>query len=395
MSQGLFTAASGIRVNQTGLNIVANNIANVNSVGFKASSARFANVFASTISGGTPPSGTLGGTNPQQIGNGTLISDIPTDFSQGGTQYTGRATDMMINGNGFFVVERLDANIGSNNSGFYLTRAGNFSLDSNGNLITANGNRVKGSSQSTGSGPTTQTNVRIPQEFIVTKDLDANNNIIGTHLAGLGVTNAAVAAAAVAGTASQITTTVKLVNFTMGSNGGITATYSNGDRISVRLDQNTVDPVDATVARNEILHLPAEGGQFSPGLNTAAGVPSDAADDGVVDQIAGFPVFNAPAGGNALEGMEMNVQSAAVTNPAGLIYDGNNNFLIGANSGEVYFGHPGAENRGALNSGALESSNVDIAREFTNMIVLQRGLEASSRVIRTHSEVMQTVINAV
>src|SRR4051812_16912270 len=125
MSTGMFAAVSGIRANQNRLNVISNNIANVNTLGFKSSNANFATVFSTTISGGSAPNGTLGGVNPIQLGNGALLSDIASNFSQGGTQYTGRNTDMMISGNGFFAVERIDPNSGSNSNDYSLTRAGN------------------------------------------------------------------------------------------------------------------------------------------------------------------------------------------------------------------------------------------------------------------------------
>ncbi|MBK8189715.1 MAG: flagellar hook-basal body complex protein [Vampirovibrionales bacterium] len=395
MTAGLYSAVSGIRANQTRLNVISNNISNVNTIGFKSSDVTFATVFSNTLSGGTTPNGSLGGTNPKQIGNGTLVQDIPVDFSQGGTQYTGRSTDLMINGSGFFVVERIDPNLGTSNTAYYLTRAGNFSLDSNGNLVTAAGNRVRGTAQLSGSLPTTQTNVNIPQEMLIVKDMNATANVIGTHFAQIGTPAATIALQQTAGTVSQNIATVSLVNFSVGRNGSISATYSNGDIITVRVDQGTINPVNPSATRTEIIHMPAEGGTYGAD-NDGNGVSSQPlTDSGIVDQITGFNVFNAPPGGVAMQGMQLNVQTATVTNPAGLVYDGSNNFLPGANSGTVYFGQPNTGNRGGVTSGSLETSNVDLAGQFSNMIITQRGLEANSRVVRTQSEVLQAIINIV
>jgi flagellar hook protein FlgE len=384
MSQAMFTAVSGVRANQQRLNVISNNIANVNTIGFKSSSANFATVFAQTITGGTSPTGTLGGTNPMQLGNGVQVSEIPANFSQGGAQFTGRNTDLMINGEGFFVVERIDTNLGTAGSNYYLTRAGNFTLDSSGNLVTPSGDRVRGTSQLSGSGPATLGLVNIPQTFLAVKDLDANNNIVATHIAALGTGAGAIAAAQDPGAVTQSIATVRLVNFSVGTDGGITASYSNGDRITVRTDTSTVSAVTPTAARRQIIHLPAEGGTF-------AAINQVASDSGVLDQIG--TVFIDGTGAANLEGMQMQIQMATVTNPPGLLYDGRNNFTVGANSGTTAFGVPSIESRGSLQMGALESSNVDLAGEFSNMIVSQRGLEAASRVIRTQSEVMQTIIN--
>ncbi len=400
MSSGLYASASGIRAHQTRMNVISNNIANVNTLGFKSSLVNFSDVFSRTLSGGSAPTGTTGGTNPRQIGNGVLVQDISKDFSQGGTQFTGRSTDMMINGNGFFVIERIDNTLGVGNQGFFLTRAGNFSLDSQGNLTTPDGMRVRGTSQLNGSSPATITNVNVPQSLTIVKDLDANNNIIGTHLANNVVTPAAVAAAQTVGTVTQLQTEVKLVNFSLGRGGDITAVYSNGDRISVRVDQNTQVAGSPQLARTEVVHLPSEGGTFgpdlsSPGAGAPDGNPSQATDSGLLDQIAGFTILTTPPGGNGLEGAQLNLQTATVVNPAGLQSDGNNNFLLGANAGTVSFGQPGAENRGPVVNGSLESSNVDLAGQFTDMIITQRGLESNSRMIRAQSEVLQSIINSV
>lgn len=401
MTQGMFSAVSGIRANQTRLNVVGNNIANVNTLGFKSSMANFANVFASTITGGTPPNGVLGGTNPMQIGNGALVSEIASNFSQGGTQFTGRNTDVMINGDGFFAVERVDVNNPSNTD-YFLTRAGNFTLDSSGNLVTSAGNRVRGTSQLSGTSTATLGRVKIPMEFLITKEYDANNNVQNVMYSPVGTTAGTIAAdhtaahgAPPAGNTLS-TVTVQLRSFTIGTDGSISATYSNGDQISVRTNQASVVVGNPSATRREIIHRPYEGGTY-PASNYTT---SDNAYSGTVAQAAGREVFNGgmtpiPAGMNPMQGMQLQLQAASVTNPAGLQYDGNNNFIQGANSGQTQFGVAGTGSRGAMQAGALESSNVDLAGEFTQMIISQRGLEASSRVIRTQSEVMQTIIQII
>lgn len=397
MTQGLFTAVSGIQANQTRLNVISNNIANVNTLGFKSSSANFATVFSSTISGGTPPNGVLGGTNPRQVGNGTFVSEIASKFTQGGTQFTGRNTDMMISGDGFFAVERVDSNSGNNSTDFYLSRAGNFSLDSAGNLVTSSGNRLRGSSQISGNATASLGRIKLPVEFLVTKDLDANGGVLESHFSPIGTSTAALGpidAAKNGGTVSQVTVPVQLQSFTIGADGSIAAKYSNGDIITVRTDQSTItaSPNNPSNWKREIIHRPYEGGTFAANNVTAQ-------DKGSVDQVGATAVFDGGVGlgvgGAGMEGMQLQVQTASVTNPAGLLYDGSNNFLTSANSGTTQFGAAGTGSRGSLNGGALESSNVDLAGEFTNMIISQRGLEAASKVVRAQSEVLQTIIQIV
>ncbi len=424
MSQGMFSAVSGVRANQTRLNVVSNNIANVNTLGFKASMANFATIFSQTISGGTAPNGLLGGTNPRQIGSGVVVSEIASNWGQGGSQFTGRNTDIMIQGDGFFVVERVDTNNGNASTDFYLTRAGNFSLDSDGNLVTSAGNRVRGTSQLNGNISSTLGRVNIPLEFLVTKSLDANNNVMDIFYSPLGTDAATIQAdfQAVHGydgdaaPYSLNTVTVELRSFSIGTDGSITATYSNGDQITVRTDQASIDAAnlagDPTLIRREIVHRPYEGGDYPATTYSSAdnqygdGDVGTAGPNGMVMQAglaSGRAVFTGGiddsqaiiAGLNPMEGMQLQLQSATVTNNAGLLYDGANNYLQGANSGDTGFGVPGNGARGSLLAGALESSNVDLAGEFTNMVITQRGLEAASRVIRAQSEVMQTIIQSV
>ncbi|MBE3595464.1 MAG: flagellar basal-body rod protein FlgF [Hydrogenibacillus sp.] len=133
MLRSLYTGVSGMRGFQTKLDVVSNNIANVNTVGFKAGRAMFADVLSQTIAGVTAPEeGTRGGVNPMQVGLGSKIRSIDTLFSQGSPMMTGATTDLMIDGNGFFAVQAPDETV-------YLTRAGNFHIDAARQLVTADG----------------------------------------------------------------------------------------------------------------------------------------------------------------------------------------------------------------------------------------------------------------
>ncbi|MEM6561543.1 MAG: flagellar hook-basal body complex protein [Planctomycetota bacterium] len=136
LTQTLFTGLSGIDTNQTRLNVVGNNIANVNTVGFKSSRALFKPQFYVTDASGSPPGAEFGGTNPSQRGLGATIATIQKDFSAGSIEPTGKSTDLAIEGNGFFVVE---------NGGDQLyTRDGSFQLNQNNELVNSSGAFVQG-----------------------------------------------------------------------------------------------------------------------------------------------------------------------------------------------------------------------------------------------------------
>lgn len=137
--RSMFSGVSGLRAHQLKMDVIGNNIANVNTVGFKSQRATFQEVFSQTIKGAGSPQVGRGGTNPQQIGLGISLSSIDTFHIRGAVQRTDNTTDLAINGNGFFIL--------SNSSDFLnrtFTRAGNFTLDEAGNLVASNGYRVLG-----------------------------------------------------------------------------------------------------------------------------------------------------------------------------------------------------------------------------------------------------------
>lgn len=138
MMRSLYTAISGLTNHQTKMDVIGNNIANINTTGFKSNRATFADTLSQTISGSTASTDNLGGTNPQQVGLGMAVSSIDTDFSAGSPTSTGKNTDLAIaSNNGLFVVKNGDAT--------YYTRNGNFTLDGSGNLVmNSGGYKVQG-----------------------------------------------------------------------------------------------------------------------------------------------------------------------------------------------------------------------------------------------------------
>jgi len=138
MMRSLWSGVSGLNAHQVAMDVESNNIANVNTVGFKYSRTNFANLLAQTVKSSTAPQGTLGGKNSLQIGLGTTVSGVETMFKQGSLQNTDKNTDMAINGDGFFVVTDDNAKT------YKFTRAGDFTFDANGNFVDPNGLKVVG-----------------------------------------------------------------------------------------------------------------------------------------------------------------------------------------------------------------------------------------------------------
>src|SRR5689334_14938465 len=135
MLRSMFAAVTGLRSHQAFMDVVGNNIANVNTTGYKTSSVLFEDLLSQQLNGAGLPTAATGGTNPAQVGLGVRLTGVSINFAQGATQLTGRSTDFAIQGDGFFAVEQ-----GGQTA---YTRTGSVSLDGNGNLVTADGGFVK------------------------------------------------------------------------------------------------------------------------------------------------------------------------------------------------------------------------------------------------------------
>ena len=170
MSQALQTASTGINAGQSQINVIANNVANINTVAYKSANMTFETLFSNTLSHGSAATKDGGGTNPKQIGLGVKIGGISRNFEIGTFVNTGRDTDVMISGNGYFVVQDSDGKQ-------YYTRDGVFTTDSDGNLVTSSGMKVVGASTPY-SGTASNTTVRIPTN-IKAEVTNSTDDVVG------------------------------------------------------------------------------------------------------------------------------------------------------------------------------------------------------------------------
>lgn len=262
MLRSMFSAISGLRSHQTMMDVVGNNIANVNTVGYKASRATFQESLTQVERGASAPGAATGGTNPYQIGLGVRVAAVDGNFSQGSVQVTGRASDVSINGDGFFKVEIDGATS-------YM-RGGAFSWDADGNLVTPDGGLV-------------------------------------------------------------------------------------------------LDGADAAITVDPALYT-------DPTIGSDGWVRARDAGTGALVDIA-------------------QLELVRFANPEGLQRSGNGLYQQSPNSGVPVAGAPGQNGLGFLQSGTVEMSNVDLAAEFTNMIIAQRGLQANSRTITSSDEILQELVN--
>src|SRR5690625_179833 len=260
MLRSMYSGISGMRGFQTKLDVIGNNIANVNTSGFKKGRVTFQDMMSQTSQGAQAATANRGGVNPMQVGLGSQVGSIDNIHTQGFSQSTGNTFDFAIEGNGMFAVTHGDAT--------YYTRAGNFSLDDDGTIVNADGYVLQGM-----TGPIT-----IPP---------------------------------------------------------------NAQSISVS-DDGAIN------------------------YNDDQGEP----------QVAGY------------------IALANFTNPAGLEKIGGNLYANSPNAGlGANLLQPDGDGMGKIVASTLEMSNVDLAEEFTEMIVAQRGFQANTRIITTSDEILQELVN--
>ena len=387
MLRSLYSGISGLRSHQTMLDVTGNNIANVNTAGFKGSATQFQDTLSQLTQGAGGPQVGIGGTNPAQVGLGVQVAGIATNFAQGSAQATGRATDLMISGDGFFVTQLAGETL--------YTRAGSFDFDADGRLVTADGAVVQGwpavnGAINEGGAPT---DITLPVQGVVaavtTTTASVNGNLPSDAAVG-----------------TELVRDVEVFD-AAGSSRTLTMTFTR------TADSWTVDGSDGAGATGTDTLTFTDGALTGGGTLTVGGITVD------LTTVTGFAKLStvAVAGQNgreagSLEGFTLgkdgtlvgsfsNGASQAIgrvvlanfVNPGGLEKAGASAYRATFNSGVADVGAPGAGGRGSLASGFLEMSNVDLSQEFTNLIVAQRGFQANARIITTSDEVLQELTN--
>ncbi|WP_245158917.1 flagellar hook protein FlgE [Blastococcus sp. TF02A-35] len=405
----MFSAISGLRAHQTKMDVTSNNIANVNTVGFKSSQTVFQDTLSQVLRGGGQPAADRGGTNPAQVGLGVKLAGVTTNWTQGATQSTGRSTDFMIEGDGFFVVQ------GPGGEQLF-TRAGSFDFDANGNLVTPDGSILQGWMADDGvvnaNGPVGP--LRVPYGQMVNPTSTAAGSVIGNLPSNAPATAAGDPASFQLGADmydSQGVLQKVTYNFvkTGDNSWDFSVVHSDGTPLLAPTPVTFDDAGEITPTTSEFT--------FTPPIGTYPSWGNDVTIDlSGMTQYGGANTLSAPKpNGYALgslqsftlgnDGTIMGIYSnglrqplgqlalASFNNPSGLEKAGNSTFRVGDNSGVAMVGLAGQGGRGVLNAGALEMSNVDLSEEFTGLIVAQRGFQANSRVITASDEILQDLVN--
>ena len=410
MLRSMFAAVSGLRAHQTMMDVVGNNIANVNTTGFKSSRATFQEAMAQTLRGASGTGPALAGTNAMQIGLGSQVASVDGVFTQGSTQMTGRAGDLAIQGEGFFVV-------GQGAETFY-TRAGSFNFDESGYLATPTGARLRGWSAVDGAvntnGPVGD--IRLPMGQIIDPVRTAGATLAGNLPADAAIEDTG-ATPPVAAEAVNSSITV----YDSEGNAhdlGVTMERTAPNTWSVEFAQGDSQTWSTELTFDQDGRLTSAGTFNLPGVDFGNNtqVADIAIDLGGLVQFGGSPTaeFRDQTGAamGFLRGFEFGqdgtitgrfsngetqtlgmVALATFNNPGGLVREGESLFAGSPNSGEAIIGAPGGGDAGVLAPGALEMSNVDLAQEFTNLIIAQRGFQANSRGITASDELLQELVN--
>ena len=539
MMRSLYAGVSGLRNHQTKMDVIGNNIANVNTVGFKGSRVTFQDVLSQTVKGASAGNGNRGGTNPMQVGLGMGVASIDTLFTDGSFQPTGKPTDLAIQGQGFFIV--------TDGTNQFYTRAGNFDFDNEGNyLIPGTGYKVAGwvaddsgiintngpvtgiqipvgvtmaakvstLTTSTGNlsadakpGTTAQASSEIYDSLGIVHKLNTTYYKIDntTWLSKSTVTGGSISADSQwqqitfntdgsfkeAVTINQPTTTsttldipnLKMdktpnaehtVNHTVfdtdGNPHSVAMTFTTnatGDGWSYKISESGVknpvvvegtmawngatsvydgitDPINVSVGgTNYAFNIGAQDdpaiapATFNAALDATAPTYTVktpvALDNYAITPTTGATAMSIQSSTNALtsyagestvqmtkdgygagtleskyidttgvivgtftNGQTKNLGQVALSifnNPAGLTKVGDNMYAKSTNSGDEKIGTTGSGGRGTLNPGSLEMANVDLAEEFSNMIITQRGFQANSKIITTTDQMLEELAN--
>ncbi|MGI5935663.1 MAG: flagellar hook-basal body complex protein [Oscillospiraceae bacterium] len=330
MMRSLFSAVSGLKSHQTAMDVIGNNISNVNTTGFKSSRTMFQDIYSQTISAATAPTGNTGGVNPMQIGLGTQIASIDMNMTQGTTQTTSYPLDLAISGEGFFVIDNGDGT-------YSYTRNGAFTLDAEGYLVTANGNYVmavgiNNLTPDPTSGLIDYSSIENGAELI---DDTTETPLFGKIRLQGEVLD------------TDGTTLYTLSEYAIDKNGFITATKTETVEVEVTIPDPSDPSGTTTTTVNKTISTVVKIGRLV------------------------LATFN---------------------NSAGLEKIGQSYYQESNNSGGPTYNFVG-NNCGSLTPGSLEMSNVDLANELTNMIIMQRGFQANSRVITTSDSMLEELVN--
>lgn len=441
MLRNLYSAVSGLKAHQQKMDVIGNNIANVNTTGFKKGQVNFSDMMYQQLSEAAGPSGNIGGTNGIGIGLGTKVSSVNTIFTQGTFITTGRGTDVAIENEGFFCV--------SNGTEIFYTRNGNFGIDSQGNLVTAEGYKVLGQMGTEGSNLQP---IKIPlgetlaptktSTVLLGNNLKSSTEVGGTHntsieiFDNLGTSHIVKTEFKKNADDGEWTVTMSLDPASPMIKDWLADNVPNYESLSPSEKQKALNDANdalltnrtSTIIFNEQGILDKAATQAANGTSgtdliksleftppgaeamninfdissmtqyasnsTATAKGQDGNPAGTVKSItfdSNGTVYGVLSGGYATELGKLTL--ATFTNNEGLKAVGNSMYVSTNNSGEPVYGVANADGKGSIGVGYLEASNVDLSAEITDMIITQRGYSVNAKMITVADEMLQELVN--
>lgn len=400
---------SGLEASSSALNTIANNLANLNTDGYKDQTLNFADVFNQI-------QGTSGNGDPIQTGSGVQIAGTTANQSNGNVSSTGVSANMALQGNGYFVVQ--------NSNGTDYTRAGDFTTNSAGQLTTQSGELVMGYPATNGVVSTSGTlapisvnqSTTLPgvasTSFGMSTNLDSSatpgttfstpitvyDSLGAPQTFSVNYTNTApnswsynitLPASATGGTGAA--TTISSGTLSFDSSGNLTSPTGSVTGISITgladgsapmsLSWNLADAAgNPTITQQDTTSATASTNQngYGPGSLTGYSVLPNGTVQGTFSNNQTLALGQ--------------VAVASFANPQGLTQVGNNDYQATFTSGTAVVGQAGAGGNGTIVGGSVEESNVNLSTEFSNMIVAQQGYEANAKVLTTLNQVSQATI---
>lgn len=442
MVRSMIAGVAGLKAHQSKLDVIGNNIANVNTWGFKSYSYNFQDsMYTNSISsaGGDITAGAAGGRNASQVGYGSQIASISTEFGTGAPSPSSNPMDCMIDGTGFFLVGNMVNGTFTNvaDSGLFLSRVGIFRVDNNGYLVDNNRNYVYGYALEDGTGipeiPATAatytvTNTSVTQTPAKPADPAAGTDAVPAQISIAGIS---VPTSDKAKFQDQVQDWIAEVTKTGGQFEGYTVSMLNYNEVAKTVNLRITANVTGTAgdvgagaagAKGSVLNMNwGNNGTDADGNPIPCAEQSSAAVDRVPgvaavysDELSAIRIPRDPT-----TGMQYDIQSykinedgtimgtdtqnrtiaigqlalVAVENPNGLEKADGYYYNVGPNAGDVEAMKPNGGPTGKIMGGYLEMANVDLANEFSNMITTQRGFQANSKIITVTDEMLQELVN--
>lgn len=389
MLRSMYSGITGLRNFQTKLDVIGNNISNVNTYGFKKGRTVFKDLVSQTVAGASGPTASQGGTNPRQIGLGSQLAAIDTLHSQGSSQFTGNTLDLSITGGGFFQV--MDG------GEVLYTRVGNFYMDRDGNLVDGDGRYVIGDDGIINIPPTASS-MSVGQDgtvFYVDLPEGAEAAISAAEGIFRPIENVFKDAETVLNEARDARKSAEK------DIKKAEKALEKGEKDLERaenLPEGTIGKVESAAAATAAIEAAV----------AALEAAREAQQKSIDAEAEALPLYieakaeyepakvvfdQVLANNQAILQEAGQIEMATFSNPGGLEKVGGNLFRASANSGDVNAGFALDQGFGSMESGFLEMSNVDLAEEFTEMIVAQRGFQANTRIITTSDEILQELVN--